>query len=91
MQELGPHAVRKRDMKGGKEKKRRVSETDPKRTCFLLDTLSKTNFQLGYSVYHGARGRYHYLLCLQLILRKQIAVLVRVWDLPSEYEVKRLL
>lgn len=39
------------------------------------------------SVYHGARGRHHYFECQQLLLRKQIAVLTKLWSLPSEFEV----
>ncbi|KAG6873762.1 hypothetical protein C0995_011581 [Termitomyces sp. Mi166 len=39
------------------------------------------------SVYHGARGRYHYFECLQLMLRKQVAVLTKLWALPQEFEV----
>ena len=39
------------------------------------------------TVYHGARGRYHYFLCLQLILRHQIAALTKLWELPPEFEV----
>ncbi|KAF8812522.1 hypothetical protein BYT27DRAFT_7252044 [Phlegmacium glaucopus] len=38
-------------------------------------------------LYHGARGRYHYFLCLQLILRNQIAALTKLWELPPEFEV----
>lgn len=38
-------------------------------------------------MYHGARGLYHYYQCQQLILRHQVAVLVRKWSLPSEFEV----
>ncbi|KAG6857093.1 hypothetical protein H0H87_009654 [Tephrocybe sp. NHM501043] len=38
-------------------------------------------------LYHGARGRYHYFECLQLMLRKQIATLVKLWALPQEFEV----
>ncbi|KAF9485275.1 hypothetical protein BDN70DRAFT_847983 [Pholiota conissans] len=38
-------------------------------------------------LYHGARARYHYFLCLQLILRKQITALLQVWELPAEFEV----
>ncbi|KAF9569285.1 hypothetical protein CPC08DRAFT_623499 [Agrocybe pediades] len=38
-------------------------------------------------LYHGARGRYHYFLCLQLIFRKQILALTQLWDLPPEFEV----
>ncbi|KAF8165266.1 hypothetical protein B0H34DRAFT_648113 [Crassisporium funariophilum] len=68
MEEMGPHAMKKRTLKSGKGKKGRQSHADPK-------------------LYHGARGRYHYFLCLQLILRKQIAALVKLWDLPPEFEV----
>ncbi|KAG6869271.1 hypothetical protein C0993_000024 [Termitomyces sp. T159_Od127] len=39
------------------------------------------------ALYHGARGRYHYFECLQLILRKQIAALINLWALPQEFEV----
>jgi hypothetical protein len=38
-------------------------------------------------VYHGERARFHYYQCLQLVLRKQIAALITLWDLPSEFEV----
>lgn len=40
-----------------------------------------------YLVYHGERARYHYLQCLQLILRMQVASLRRLWELPPEFEV----
>lgn len=38
-------------------------------------------------LYHGARGRYHFFLCQQLLLRKQIVALTHLWKLPPEYEV----
>lgn len=38
-------------------------------------------------LYHGARGRHHYFECQQLLLRKQIAVLTKLWSLPSEFEI----
>lgn len=47
------------------------------------ETASKANPLL----YHGPRARYHYFQCLQLVFRKQISVLVRLWDLPAEFEV----
>ncbi|KAG6829602.1 hypothetical protein H0H92_004071 [Tricholoma furcatifolium] len=37
-------------------------------------------------LYHGARGRYHYFECLQLLLRKQVATLIQLWALPPEFE-----
>ncbi|TFK55944.1 hypothetical protein OE88DRAFT_1621636 [Heliocybe sulcata] len=37
-------------------------------------------------LYHGPRAHYHYFQCLQLIFRKQVAALTRLWDLPAEYE-----
>ncbi|KAF9495406.1 hypothetical protein BDN71DRAFT_1391630 [Pleurotus eryngii] len=39
------------------------------------------------TLYHGARGLYHYYQCQQLILRHQVAVLVREWSLPPEFEM----
>jgi len=38
-------------------------------------------------VYHGARARYHYFQCLQLLLRKQVVALTILWNLPPEFEV----
>lgn len=38
-------------------------------------------------VYHGARGRYHYFLCQQLILRMQVETITKLWSLPPEFEV----
>lgn len=37
-------------------------------------------------LYHGNRARYHYFQCLQLLLRKQVAALVRLWALPDAFE-----
>ncbi|KAJ4001064.1 hypothetical protein F5050DRAFT_1561410 [Lentinula boryana] len=44
---------------------------------------SKANPKL----YHGARGRYLYFQCQQLILRKQISALTTSWNLPKEFEM----
>ncbi|KAG5639283.1 hypothetical protein H0H81_004944 [Sphagnurus paluster] len=38
-------------------------------------------------LYHGARGRYLYFECLQLLLRKQVAALTGLWRLPKEFEI----
>ncbi|KAH7887669.1 hypothetical protein F5I97DRAFT_2010694 [Phlebopus sp. FC_14] len=38
-------------------------------------------------LYHGERARFHYYQCMQLLLRKQIATLIALWNLPSEFEV----
>ena len=40
------------------------------------------------AVYHGERARFHYYQCLQVILRMQITALTRLWELPSEFEVR---
>ncbi|KAK0206431.1 hypothetical protein DFS33DRAFT_1381535 [Desarmillaria ectypa] len=45
--------------------------------------LGRANPQL----YHGTRGTYLYYQCLQLIFRKQITALTRLWNLPSEFEL----
>ncbi|KAF9519116.1 hypothetical protein BS47DRAFT_1370896 [Hydnum rufescens UP504] len=39
-------------------------------------------------IYHGLKGRYLYFQCLQLILRKQIAVIMREWNLPRTSSLK---
>ncbi|KZT62969.1 hypothetical protein CALCODRAFT_462354 [Calocera cornea HHB12733] len=38
-------------------------------------------------LYHGDRARFHYLQCLQLLFRKQLNALIRLWALPHEFEV----
>ncbi|KAI0254701.1 hypothetical protein BJV78DRAFT_1273782 [Lactifluus subvellereus] len=38
-------------------------------------------------LYYGARAQYLYFQCLQLLLRKQIAALIRLWELPTEFEI----
>ncbi|KAH6914843.1 hypothetical protein BKA70DRAFT_1257190 [Coprinopsis sp. MPI-PUGE-AT-0042] len=67
VQEVGPHAMKKRTLKTGKKKREHKSKGDPK-------------------LYHGARGRYHYFLCLQLLLRQQVDALMTLWQLPTEFE-----
>ncbi|KAH9999887.1 hypothetical protein BJV77DRAFT_498700 [Russula vinacea] len=43
---------------------------------------SKANSEL----YYGARAEYLHFQCLQLLLRKQVAVLIQLWKLPNEFE-----
>ncbi|KAE9389637.1 hypothetical protein BT96DRAFT_866263, partial [Gymnopus androsaceus JB14] len=43
--------------------------------------------RVNHKLYHGSRGRYLYFQCQQLILRKQIAALTRLWNLPKEFEM----
>ncbi|TFY64273.1 hypothetical protein EVG20_g5993 [Dentipellis fragilis] len=38
-------------------------------------------------LYHGARAQFHYFQCLQLLLRKQIVALTKVWDMPPKFEI----
>lgn len=38
-------------------------------------------------LYHGSMGRLLYFQCLQILLRMQVLALVKLWDLPSEFEV----
>ena len=86
MDEVGPHSIKKRALKSDKKKKGKQSNADPKRKKFV--TLKKGWIVDVGTVYHGAKGRYHYFLCLQLILRHQIAALTKLWELPPEFEVK---
>ncbi|KAF9055428.1 hypothetical protein BDZ89DRAFT_975877 [Hymenopellis radicata] len=68
---MGAHAVHKRTLKSGRKKK--VDESG----------IGRANPEL----YHGPRGTFLYYQCLQLILRKQIAALIRLWELPQEFEL----
>jgi RNA polymerase I-specific transcription initiation factor RRN7 len=36
--------------------------------------------------YYGERADFHYLACLQLLLRKQVAAITKLWSLPPEFE-----
>ncbi|KIJ56802.1 hypothetical protein M422DRAFT_149542 [Sphaerobolus stellatus SS14] len=38
------------------------------------------------ALYHGARARYFYFECLQLLLRMQVKILIEEWGLPAEFE-----
>ncbi|KAH7099050.1 hypothetical protein BKA62DRAFT_711213 [Auriculariales sp. MPI-PUGE-AT-0066] len=38
--------------------------------------------------YHGDRGMYLYFQCQQLLLRKQIEVVTKLWHLPAEFECR---
>ncbi|KAI9507923.1 hypothetical protein F5148DRAFT_1304849 [Russula earlei] len=38
-------------------------------------------------LYHGARAEYLRFQCLQLLLRKQVAALIQLWKLPTEFEI----
>ncbi|KAI9063267.1 hypothetical protein FKP32DRAFT_1572264 [Trametes sanguinea] len=38
-------------------------------------------------LYHGERARFHYFQCLQLIFRMQVSSLMRLWQLPPEFEI----
>lgn len=79
--------MRKRTLKSGRQKKARQSRADPKREHFRDSSRVMQMFTECTLVYHGERARFHYYQCLQLLLRKQIAALITLWDLPSEFEV----
>jgi len=80
--------MKKRSMKRKSDKKGRQSAADPKCASGLF-YLYEPEFPTSiFVVYHGTRGRFHYFVCLQFILRKQIAALIRLWDLPAEFEVR---
>lgn len=36
--------------------------------------------------YYGERADFHYLACLQVLLRKQVAAATKLWSLPPEFE-----
>ena len=57
------------------------------RTHFCYCSLRRPE-SCNHTVYYGARAQYLYFQCLQLLLRKQIAALIRLWGLPTEFEVR---
>lgn len=48
---------------------------------------ASTDFDFLASAYSGAQAFEHYLLCVQLVLRKQLHWLIEVQKLPEELEV----
>ncbi|KAH8105869.1 hypothetical protein BXZ70DRAFT_398730 [Cristinia sonorae] len=68
VEELGPHALRKRALKSGRKKSEKASRTNP-----LL--------------YHGERARFHFFQCQQLLFRMQVQCLLKLWHLPTEFEI----
>jgi RNA polymerase I-specific transcription initiation factor RRN7 len=83
---MGPHAMRKRALKSQKPKKEEISRADPKRAYYCPRPDMTVNQSL--SVYHGDRARYLYFQCCQLMLRRQVAALIKLWDLQPEFEVR---
>ncbi|KAI0723281.1 hypothetical protein C8Q76DRAFT_615356 [Earliella scabrosa] len=69
---------------------REVHELGPhavrKRTLKSSRKKQEKHSKADPKLYHGARARYHYFQCLQLILRMQVAALTRLWQLPPEFE-----
>lgn len=55
----------------------------------LKSTLKKKDQRSGANpqLYHGARGRYHYFMCQQHLLRVQVESITKLWNLPPEFEV----
>ncbi|KAG6821628.1 hypothetical protein H0H93_000137 [Arthromyces matolae] len=79
------HTVRKRTIKSQRKRKEAKSKANPARPS--ISHPCSLNIPEQFVVYHGARGRYHYFECLQLMLRKQVATLMKLWMLPEEFEV----
>lgn len=86
VEELGPHALRKRALKSGRKPKEKASKANPlcayQRARYMLLPCSNI-----LPVYHGDRARFHYFQCQQLILRMQVQALIKLWHLPAEFEV----
>ena len=50
VEELGPHALRKRTLKSGRKKKERISKADPNRELTLISTPSTVWLSFDYSI-----------------------------------------
>ncbi|CDO75565.1 hypothetical protein BN946_scf184858.g5 [Trametes cinnabarina] len=70
---------------------REVSELGPhavrKRTLKSGRRKKERQSKADPRLYHGERARFHYFQCLQVILRMQVSTLVRLWELPPEFEI----
>lgn len=64
------------------DRARPIGKVGPSRSRVKRPVLTQ------HSVYHGERARFHYFQCLQVLLRIQAAALIRVWELPPEFEVR---
>lgn len=89
-EDVGNHMMKKRTLKSNREKKERKSRVNLECTFLLLVIVTLDAHRYTFLVYHGSRGRYLYFQCQQLILRKQVAALTRLWKLPKEFEVSKL-
>ena len=77
--------MHKRKMKNTlKQKVRRITENSQD---MFLPSFVQTSTSIE-QVYHGARGRYHYFLCQQHLLRMQVEAMQKLWNLPPEFEVQ---
>ncbi|KAI0032047.1 hypothetical protein K488DRAFT_50812 [Vararia minispora EC-137] len=57
-----------------------------KRTIKSQRTVKERTSKADPKLYHGARAQFHLFQCLQLLLRKQVAALIKAWELPPEFE-----
>ncbi|KAG6336838.1 hypothetical protein ID866_2234 [Astraeus odoratus] len=63
------------------------AHTMKKRTLRSTRKNKQNTSRADPELYHGERARFHYYLCLQVLLRKQIAALTTLWNLPPEFEI----
>lgn len=82
---MGPHAMQKRTLKSTRQKRGIRSQANPQCTCF---TICRATSPGTFAVHHGARGRYLYFQCLQILLRLQVSALAELWSLPTGFEVR---
>jgi RNA polymerase I-specific transcription initiation factor RRN7 len=84
-EELGAHALRRRALKVQRDEHVKAREGNQTRMCAIM---SLNFFSLSvFAAFYGERARYLYFQCQQLILRQQISTLIKLWDLPPEFEV----
>lgn len=79
--------MHKRKMKSALKKNEQRSNANPQCT-FQPFWFTQTSVIYRKQVYHGARGRYHYFLCQQHLLRMQVEAITKLWNLPPEFEVQ---
>lgn len=80
--------MKKRNLKSTTKRKERTSCANPQCMSGVRRTTQGVTNNDAATVYHGARGRYHYFVCQQFVLRIQIEAVTKLWDLPPEFEVR---
>jgi len=80
------HALKKRAIKARKTVDGGPGNVNTSRQLNVSFSARAGWIELASPDYYGERAEFHYLTCLQVLLRKQVAALTKLWSLPPEFE-----